>query len=318
MCPCFRAGFQFVTFFRPNSTQKNICVYKFSSSRSLFSNLHTMSTLRLVGLVAPILAAVAPPVVAGAWSPYKPSGMEYKLMTGVQTFSNAKAICSGQGTDASLASPATSDAAQFLYSLSSSETWLGLHNDLTERPKPCRDHAVFNWDSGLVCDIQPLSQIFRPFFVLLASVCSCNQRVATHWWRNPALHAPTCGQSRTHNLPATTRHKQSIAIQTETHAEYLKFIVLTNFASLPLPKNNIWRLYTAFRRKFCRLAFWWTKQQAVRATFFCGLFVFYTPISSSSFVHRDKVKTQNLFSLSFSIPLFNSFVLTLTVRSGGL
>lgn len=31
MCPCFRAGFQFVTFFRPNSTQKNICVYKFSS-----------------------------------------------------------------------------------------------------------------------------------------------------------------------------------------------------------------------------------------------------------------------------------------------
>eukprot|EP00729_Bicosta_minor_P003044 gene3044-29138_t len=111
-----------------------------------------MSTLRLVGLVAPILAAVAPPVVAGAWSPYKPSGMEYKLMTGVQTFSNAKAICSGQGTDASLASPATSDAAQFLYSLSSSETWLGLHNDLTERPKPCRDHAVFNWDSGLPFD----------------------------------------------------------------------------------------------------------------------------------------------------------------------
>jgi len=112
-----------------------------------------MSTLRLAGLVAPMFAALAHTAAAAeVWSPYKPSGMEYRLMSGVQKYSTAKAICASEGTDASLASPATADAADFVYGMSSSETWLGLSNDMVGRPKPCRDHSVFNWDSGMAFD----------------------------------------------------------------------------------------------------------------------------------------------------------------------
>ena len=161
-----------------------------------------MSTLRLAGLVAPMFAALAHTAAAAeVWSPYKPSGMEYRLMSGVQKYSTAKAICASEGTDASLASPATADAADFVYGMSSSETWLGLSNDMVGRPKPCRDHSVFNWDSGMVCQMEytknkyfiPISQIFfHNVFSVHGDFCLVQRLLPTANRSSPPTPAPAC------------------------------------------------------------------------------------------------------------------------------
>ena len=145
------------------------------NSLSLQLHIETMSTLRFAVLVTPMFAAFThTAAAAGVWSPYMPSGMEYQLMSGEEKYATAKATCASQAADASLASPSSTGAVQFLYGMSSGETWLGLHNDLVGKPKPCRDYSVFNWDSGMVCQ----TYIHSPKISILC--CATDLHFALH------------------------------------------------------------------------------------------------------------------------------------------
>lgn len=103
-----------------------------------------------VRLLGPVLAAAALMPGAAAWTQYEPAGMEYQLMSVKATYNNAKAICAAEGKGASMASPSSIEAGEILFGMASGETYIGLHNHLQGKPKPCRDFAVFKWDSGMV------------------------------------------------------------------------------------------------------------------------------------------------------------------------
>lgn len=180
MCPCFRAGFQFVTFFRPNSTQK-IFVYThflpfvFSSATYTQWALFVLSGLLPPSLLLlPRLSWRAPgPLTSPAawntslWLEFKPLAMPkpsaqakertlplHLLQLVMQLSSCIACQAPKPGSVSTTTSRKGQNLAVITPSLTGTAVWYVTYN-------PSPKYSV-------------------RFFVLLASVCSCNQRVATH------------------------------------------------------------------------------------------------------------------------------------------
>ena len=109
------------------------------------------AALLLVGIASSASAATPSDssVSNDGWTDFG-TGMEYKFMSTQVNYDDALASCSSIGPEHTLASPFTAEQAALLVGFAPATAFIGLKNKLEGQPKPCRDFAEFEWESGAV------------------------------------------------------------------------------------------------------------------------------------------------------------------------